>query len=179
MNTHEKFIRDTNQFDNYVKWLEAQITSDIELDELDENSLDYDSPENIRKRLIDGFTMTKNYETKVWYDAVGLSYQTEIIFPEILSQSEMEQVDNIITYWSHIPYVSVEGNYGIGWKIVRDNSIAIIEIDFTKSASDDYGAREILEKLADWVENGTPVKADRTQKYEGVMRPLIVRADSV
>lgn len=176
MNTHEKYIRETNQFDTYVEWLEVQI---IPVNEPDENSPEYDSPKNIRKRLIDGFTMTKNYETKVWYDAVGLSYQTEIIFPRVLGYKEKLEVENIINYWSHIPYVSIEGNYGMEWKKVRKNSIAVIEIDFTKSASDDYGAREILEKLADWVENGTPVKKDNTQKYKGVIKPLIVRADSV
>lgn len=178
MNTHEKFIRETNQFDNYVEWLEAQITSvkGKNLLEIDEQ---YHKRENITKRLIDSFPETKDFNTKVWYDAIDLSYEVQIIFPKLLDSVQKERVENIITYWSHIPYVTTEGHYGIEWDMPRENSVALISIDFTKSASDDYGAREILEKLADWVENGTPVKADRTQKYEGVMRPMIVRADSV
>jgi hypothetical protein len=165
MNTHEKFIRESNQFDNYVEWLEAQIE---------------DAPEEEPELLHGIFYRVfdrKHYDTIIQYDNTELSYQTQIVFPRILNLDEKEQVENIINYWSHIPYVSVEGNYGMEWKTENSRNAITIEIDFTKSASDDYGAREILEKLAEWVWKGTPVRTDNSQKYESVIKPLMVRAD--
>lgn len=168
MNTHEKYIKESNQFDNYVEWLEAQIKDEPKREPKETEFLG-----GIFYRVFD----KKHYNTIIEYDNTDLSYQTEIVFPRILALEEKEQVENIINYWSHIPYVSVEGNYGMEWKTINGRNAIKIEIDFTKSASDDYGAREILEKLAEWVWKGTPVRTDHTQKHESVIKPLMVRAD--
>lgn len=177
MTPQEKYIRETNQYDRYVAWLESQIESknnEENPDDITEEALTI--MESTRK-YVDSFFKQSDYETSIIYDDPDLNYQTQIIFPRTLSLTEKEDIENIINYWSNIPYVSVEGYYGIEWMKVRDNSAVLILIDFTKSASDDYMMREILEKLAEWVWQGTPKRKDGSQKYEGVVKPLVVRAD--
>jgi hypothetical protein len=181
MTPQEKYIKETNQYDRYVAWLESKMS-------VISTSL-YNEPEveeemnlmETTRGLIAQFLLKQGkvfYNTEIDYEAEDLSYQTQIIFPRILTLSEKEDVENIINYWSNIPYVSVEGNYGIEWGKSGDYSFVIISIDFTKSASDDYMLREILEKLAEWVWRGTPVRKDNKRKYDGVVKPLVVRADA-
>lgn len=174
MNTHEKYIRETNQYDKYVEWLESKITPE----EPKNVTEDYTALDKARD-IIDSFYRMKDFDTLIDYEATDLSYQTQIIFPRVLSLDEKEQVENIINYWSKIPYVSVEGNYGIEWARIKNNSIVTVDIDFTKSASDDYMAREILEQLAEWIWQGTQIRRDNTRAVDGVIKPLAVRADSV
>jgi len=183
MTPQEKYIRETNQYDKYVEWLEkmAQISYNITSPSL------YNEPEvderlplaTITQNYIDSFYRQRSYKTFISYEEADLSYQTQIIFPRLLTINEAETVESIIEYWSHIPYVSVEGHYGVEWLRLPKNSAVVINIDFTKSASDDYLGREILEKLAEWMTEGTPIRKDNTRKYDGVVKPLVVRADSV
>jgi hypothetical protein len=182
MNLHQTYIEETGQQITYLKWVEKKLQTLLEnqpnpnheAEEVETNLM-----ETTRGLIIEFFSEnTKhNYETYINYDAGDLSYQTQIIFPRRLELSEKENVENIINYWSNIPYVSVEGNYGLEWGKSGNYSFVIISIDFTKSASDDYMLREILEKLADWVWRGTPVRKDNKRKYDGVVKPIIVRAD--
>ena len=168
MNLYKKFVKETGLKEDYIKWLEKAVegTNDTAvLIPVKENV-------GIPKRPTDA-----NYETAIEYDDPQLSYRTEIWFPRHLTISEMEMVESIINYWSAIPYVSYEGNYGIEWHRTNGMNNALISIDFTKSSSDDYMAREILEKLALWIENGTPVKKNGTQKHKGVIKPVKISAD--
>ena len=180
MNLHEQFIKETNQYDKYVSWLESKVDGekfDLFPEEENDDLIENDSYFLPADRL--------KYETKIDYDAQDLSYQTEIIFPRLLSLSEKEEVENLVNYWSALPYVSVEGNYGMEWKRMKTNkdnffiNTLIVLIDFTKSASDDYTSRGILEQLAEFIWHGTPVKRNGQRTIEGVIKPLAVRADNV
>lgn len=117
---------------------------------------------------------------KIVYDAKNknLSYAVDILFPKVLDADERIAVEGVARYWGNIPYVTYEGIYGTKWFEYSDlkQSKIRISVDFTKSASDDIGYREVLEKLADWVENGTPVRKDKTQKELGVgIQPIAVK----
>lgn len=168
----EAFIKEKDLSQTYTEWLESKLydstpTNDDEVD-LDE----------IEVWIKPAFG--KDYDTQINYHAKHLSYQVEVIFPRVLSRNEEISIENIINYWSAIPYVSVEGNYGMSWGKKYNMSFILIEIDFTKSASDDYISREVLEKLAEWIRNGTPERRDRTRKHESLgIKPVAVRADSV
>ena len=108
----------------------------------------------------------------------NLSYAVDILFHRILTVNERIAVEGVARYWGNIPYVTVEGIYGTEWITSHDvNQCRIrIQVDFTKSASDDIGGREVLEKLADWVTNGTPLRRDNTRKEAGVgIQPISVR----
>lgn len=182
-NLHEKFIEETGQIPHYLKWVQEKLQKVLtETPEPEDTTEDENLSLMEHTRHIIGQFLLKQdrvfYNTEINYEAEDLSYQTQIIFPRILTLSEKETVENIINYWSNIPYVSVEGNYGIEWGKSGDYSFVIISIDFTKSASDDYMLREILEKLAEWVWRGTPVRKDNKRKYDGVVKPLVVRADA-
>ena len=162
MNLHEKYIEETGQQVQYLKWVEKTLQKVL----TDESEPAEKSPRDVAERIIDQYnSMSIPIKTEIDYDAEDLGYRTEIIFPKLLDIVQKEEVENIIEYWSNIPYVTTEGNYGTEWFVVRDNTVVLINIDFTKSASDDYMAREILEKLADWVTFGTPKRKDKTQKY--------------
>ena len=117
---------------------------------------------------------------EITYDAEDndLGYAVDIMFPKILDADERIAVEGVARYWGNIPYVTYEGIYGTEWFEYPDlkQSKIRIQVDFTKSASDDIGFREVLEKLADWVENGTPARKDKTQKELGVgIKPIAVR----
>ena len=176
MNLHKQYIEETNQTESYVEWLENKLS-----EQPTSVTAKYDF--NHVDNFIPGESYLKNLgddpETEIVYDVDYLSYATEIWFLRKLSHSEMEQVEGIINYWSSIPYVSTEGNYGIEWATRNGMSRCLINIDFTKSSSDDYGARNILELLAEWVENGTPERKTKhyTRLIEGVMRPLRIACD--
>jgi len=183
MNSHEKYIRETKQYENYVAWLESKINNQVAIGEPIEDGEEYqdDVVENNSYFLPHDMS---NYHTNIDYEAGDLSYETEIIFPRILKLEEKEQVENLVSYWSALPYVSVEGNYGMEWKRLKTNkdtfiNTLIVSIDFTKSASDDYMSRGILEQLAEFMWHGTPVKRNNTRTIEGVIKPLAVRADNV
>jgi len=184
MNLHKKFIEEIGYVQEYIDWLEKKVLSSqgtpykvpdeplLTQQEI-EDALGISIPAKTEDMIVPKF----KYTTEILYDVDFLSYQTEIWFPRALDHKEREAVEGIINYWSAIPYVSVEGNYGIIWGGAQNLSRCVIDIDFTKSASDDYIAREILEKLADWIENGTPVKRDHTQKHKGVIKPTRIAAD--
>ena len=182
MNLHKKFIEEIGYVQEYIDWLEKKVLSSqgtpykvpdeplLTQQEI-EDALGISIPAKTEDMIVPKF----KYTTEILYDSDLLAYATEVVFPGSLTNAETKDVENIINYWSSIPYVSVEGNYGIQWD--KNLKKCMISIDFTKSASDDYVARGILEKLADWLENGTPVKKDGTRKYVGVIRPLKISAD--
>jgi hypothetical protein len=165
MNLYKQFVKETGLKSDYVKWLESKLTL------TDGNS-------KVAKKPKVGKIINmppKDYETIIDYDDQRLSYQVRVDFPRGLKRNEQELVEGIINYWSALPFVSVEGNYGIDWPFVN---VAIIDIDFTKSASDDYMSHEILEKLAEWIWQGTPIrKTTKDRKWEGVIKPTKISAD--
>ncbi|MFA6570177.1 MAG: hypothetical protein WCT77_02970 [Bacteroidota bacterium] len=166
MNLHKEFIEDTNQLPAYIDWLETKVENKRVAKAVDEINK---TPKHFKIR---------NYETEIDYDNQNLNYQVRVDFPRLLSLNERKQVEDVINYWSKLPFVSVEGNDGIQW-ITNIGNYAIIDIDLTKSASDDYMAHEILEKLAEWIWQGTPLrKKTHDRKYDGVIKPLKVSADS-
>ncbi len=117
---------------------------------------------------------------RIIYDAKNknLGYAVDILFPKVLNNKERDAVEGVARYWGNIPYVTVEGIYGTEWFYYKDAKECKIriQVDFTKSASDDIGGREVLEKLAEWVTNGTPKRRDNTSKEEGVgIQPISVR----
>lgn len=123
---------------------------------------------------------------KIIYDATDLSYQVEVRFPRLLKGNERLMAENIAKYWGNIPYVTTEGVYNVEWKNKRrgelSNSVMILDIDFTKSASDDIGGRDVLELLAEYLENGTAVRVKApytgTKKWEGLeLEPTSIRTD--
>jgi len=181
MTPQEKYIKETKQYDKYIAWLEAQISvlspSLYNEPEVEKEMNLMETTRNLISVFISQHKNKHDYETYIDYDASDLSYTTQVIFPRDLRLPEKQEVENIINYWSHIPYVSVEGNYGIEWGKSGSYDFVIIHVDFTKSASDDYMLREILEKLAEWIWQGTPKRKQGDRKYEGVVKPIIVRAD--
>jgi len=173
MNLYKQFVKEKGLKADYVEWLERKVSGDNE-------------PE-IGKRAIvaDTFQNTSFYDDNgilIDYSCSMLGYEVEVVLPRLLSTNEETEVNGIIEYWSHLPYVSVEGNYGIEWKKYKnkDRQKVIISIDFTKSASDDYGARQILELLGEYIMNGTPYrKRTKDQKWRGVCRPVSVKSGSM
>jgi hypothetical protein len=177
-----EFIKENGLEDKYTSWLETKLQKTLPhktlpavTESMDNMFTDQDENPSIGNI----YYLNNSYETEIDYDADHLAYKTQVCFPRLLSKDEKEVVENIIDYWSAIPFVSAEGNYGIEWTRKARQSFATIDIDFTKSTSDDYGAREILEKLAEWIWHGTPVKRDNTRTIEGVEKPVSVRAGSV
>ena len=124
--------------------------------------------------------------TKFDYEATDLSYQVEVTFPRTLDYGEQLTAQNIAGYWGSIPYVTQEGVDSVEWKNrwrgEFPKSVMLIHIDFTKSASDDIGGRDVLELLADYLENGTAVRVrapySGTKKWEGLeLEPTLIRTD--
>jgi hypothetical protein len=124
--------------------------------------------------------------TKFDYEATDLSYKVEVTFPRVLEYKEQLTAQNIASYWGNIPYVTTEGIYDVEWKNKWrgefPKSVMTISIDFTKSASDDIGGRDVLELLAGYLENGTAVRVKApysgTRKWEGLdLEPTLIRTD--
>ena len=124
--------------------------------------------------------------TKFDYEATDLSYQVEVTFPRLLEYGEQLTAQNIAGYWGSIPYVTQEGIYSVEWKNKwrgeSSKSVMIIDVDFTKSASDDIGGRDVLELLAGYLENGTAIRVKSpwtgTKKWEGLeLEPTLIRTD--
>lgn len=124
--------------------------------------------------------------TKFDYEATDLSYQVEVTFPRLLEYGEQLTAQNIAGYWGSIPYVTQEGIYSVEWKNrwrgESSKSVMVIDVDFTKSASDDIGGRDVLELLAGYLENGTAVRVKApytgTKKWEGLgLEPTLIRTD--
>lgn len=160
----EAFIKEKDLEWTYTEWLESKLSSTV----------------IATSKPVTDFPPFKSYDTEIDYDVALLSYQVEVLFPRVLNRDEQINVEDIINYWSAIPYVSTEGNDGMSWGRTKGLNFVKIEIDLTKSASDDYRSREILEKLAEWIWKGTPERRDRTRKHESLgIKPLAVRADSV
>ena len=167
MNLYKQFLKETGLKSDYVKWLESKVTSKDNEPEIGINAIVDDS-------FIDDNGITIDYSNP------NLGYEVAVVFPRMLQTDECDQVNNIIDYWSALPFVSVEGNYGVTWIQTKKKSIAMINIDFTKSASDDYGAREILEQLGEFIWKGTPMrKRTKDRKWEGVIRPISVKSGSM
>lgn len=145
-------------FSDYVKLLESKAAGKDTEPEIGDNAI-------VDNSFIDKNGISIDYANSV------LGYEVEVVFPRFLRPDEQEQVEGIINYWSAIPYVSSEGNYGIEWARSVGKYKAIISIDFTKTASDDIGAREVLEKLGDWIWHGTPIRKKNGRKWEGVIKP--------
>lgn len=97
---------------------------------------------------------------EVIYSERGEFYEVRVTFNRSLSYNEKLQVGNVIEYWGSIPYC---GEYlGIEW---LNNHVALVSQDITKSASDDWGCRNVLELLLEYLQNGTPI---RTTNKSGV-----------
>ena len=167
MNLYKQFVKETNLKADYVKWLEKKVASkDIE-PEIDDNSIVNDSV------IDDDDGISIDYSNPL------LGYEVEIVFPRHLTSYEQEQVKKIIDYWSALPFVSVEGNYGIEWERTNKEHKAIVSINFTKSASftksapDDYEVGHILKRLGEFIRHGTPIrKRTLDRKWEGVIKPI-------
>lgn len=158
MEVYLEFLEENNLKQKYIEWLENKI--------------------NPKQVIVSSTAKTPHdYKTKIEYNDSTLWYETMVYFPRFLSSSEMETVNNIINYWSALPFVSTEGNNGVKWGINKNSHCVTIDIDFTKSASDDYTSHEILEKLGEWIWHGTPLrKKTKDRKYEGVLQPTRVSA---
>jgi hypothetical protein len=101
----------------------------------------------------------------------GLSYEAIVVFNRRLKKAEQEIAKAIGYYWGRMPYVSLEGAGDIEFR--GDNSIMVIPVDLTKTASDDPGFHDIENKLGDWIEQGTPKRKDGTQKWAGLGKGIV------
>lgn len=166
--------------DAWVKYYKYKLIKVLSEDSKKENNSESQLEDDIQIYLqgIVPQNYEQGYDTIIDYHASNLEYLVQVVFPHNISNAVKKKVEAIINYWGHIAYVSTEGVMGITWPL---NYMAIIDIDFTKSASDDYLYREPLELLAEFIENGTPMRSQRnmTRKHEGVVRPTYVRTTAV
>ena len=175
MNLYKQFVKETGLKKEYIKWLEE---SNAEYRKIPKSDALYDEPKT--SMPMKDYSFIDDNGITIDYSNPNLGYEVAVVFPRMLQTDECDQVNNIIDYWSALPFVSVEGNYGVTWIQTKKKSIAMINIDFTKSASDDYGAREILEQLGEFIWKGTPMrKRTKDRKWEGVIRPISVKSGSM
>ena len=170
MNLYKQFVKEKGFKKEYLKWLEKKM-------EKESNTL-YDEPKAGKNAANNTMFLDDN---NIWieYENPELNYEVEVVFSRHLNLYEQEQVENIINYWSALPFVSVEGNNGIKW-LNNNNHRVIINIDFTKSASDDISNRKVLEQLGEWIWQGTPIrKRTGDKKWEGVIRPVKISSGSM
>ncbi len=103
---------------------------------------------------LDLITSTKKITSaEVIYPPNGEFYNVLIIFNRFLTHKEQDQIENIVKYWGAIPYC---GEYLGG--IWYNHYTLDISQDITKSTSDDWGGRNVLELLLDYLQNGTPIR---------------------
>lgn len=93
-------------------------------------------------------------------------YQSvKIKFKRKLSESEMDQVKNIVSYWGNISYVGEVLSINF-----VNSSYLNVDVDGTKTTSDDMYQRKPLELLNEFITNGTPIRKTKnnTRAYEGL-----------
>lgn len=93
-------------------------------------------------------------------------YQSVTVkFRRKLSDSEINQVKNIINYWGNIGYVGEVLSIDF-----VNPSYVNIDVDGTKTTSDDMYQRKPLELLNEFITNGTPIRKTKnnTRAYEGL-----------
>ncbi len=110
------------------------------------NMMDYIS--RAQEKLLDSTPKVP----QVIYPPNGEFYSVLVTFSRELSYEEKNRAQDIAEYWGSIPYCGE--NFGCAW------SLYVLEIsqDITKSTSDDWGSRNVLELLLDYLQNGTPVR---------------------
>ena len=175
MNLYKQFVKETGLKANYVKWLENKFNDKEDAKQVNaSNNKTLSNLDDSDSAFIDSNGII------IDYDDPTLGYEVAVKFSRFLIFNEREQIEDIIHYWSSIPYVSTEGHYGIRWILTENNTHELIcNIDFTKSASDDIGAYNVLEKLGEWIWHGTPIRKKNGRKFEGVAIPYSIKAGSM
>ena len=120
------------------------------------------SQEEINKSLDEYYSVKPAKPPKIVYpDGDIQSVEIKFANKRSVSHNSIENAESIVMYWAAIPYV---GEF-LTMKWVG-NFTLLVNVDTTKSTSDDIGARNILELLYNYLENGTPLRKNGTRAVD-------------